>query len=440
MPVRSQLKLLADLAALLLLCTAGTGCQTSSVCQTCRTGGCGSGTCGGTVVSANGQSKPTRSFFARRTTTQEPALASSAPCRSCSSATLLRPVPTSGEDASSWAPVQRVVNEAPPGDSGGISRAVTMYPPQANTGVQTARFGGDPSLPPIPDGPNLTGKVLTVAPPTRPSLLPAPKPVGVASAAATGYPDLPAPMITHPVEAPREFAKRALSAYIIEPPDVLAIEGTGKVGDPNQPITGPHLVRPDGTIGLGSYGSVFVAGMTLERAKEQLIQVVKLRQPKLDEKEIREHLKVDVAAFNSKFYYIITDGGGFGQQVIRVPITGNETVLDAMAQINGLPNVASKKRIWIARATPSDHLHPMILPVDWCGVTQRGSAATNYQLYPGDRVYVDSNKFIKIDSALAKFLAPIERLLGATLLGTSVYNSLKFGAASAGGFGAGAVR
>jgi polysaccharide biosynthesis/export protein len=288
---------------------------------------------------------------------------------------------------------------------------------------------------PISDGPKLDLNVAVAPPPARPSLLPAPRPVEPKG--GTGYPELPAPFITHPMEAPREFAKQALSAYIIEPPDVLAIEGTGKVGDPNQPITGPHLVRPDGTIGLGSYGSVFVAGMTLEGAKEQIVQVVLQRQ-KLEPKEIREHLKVDVAAFNSKFYYIITDGGGFGQQVIRVPYTGNETVLDAMAQIQGLPAVASKKRMWIARATPSDHTHPYILPVDWCGVSQRGSAATNYQLYPGDRLYVDSNQFIKLDSTLAKFLAPIERLLGVTLLTTSVINSIKSGSnTGASGLGTG---
>src|SRR5690606_27175277 len=31
-----------------------------------------------------------------------------------------------------------------------------------------------------------------------------------------------------------------------------------------QIITGEHLVRPDGTVSLGIYGQVFVAGMTLE--------------------------------------------------------------------------------------------------------------------------------------------------------------------------------
>src|SRR5206468_1024284 len=89
----------------------------------------------------------------------------------------------------------------------------------------------------------------------RREMLPRPKEIK-----REGLPDLPTPTVTHPPAAPREFAKRALSDYIIEPPDVLQIDISDKVGDPNFPVRGTHLVRPDGTIGLGPFGSVFVAG------------------------------------------------------------------------------------------------------------------------------------------------------------------------------------
>src|SRR5262249_3257532 len=125
----------------------------------------------------------------------------------------------------------------------------------------------------------------------------------------------------------------------------------------------------------------------------------------------------------------------YGEQVYRVSITGNETVLDALAQIQGLPPVASKKKVWIARATPHGD---QIFPVDWCGITKRGSADTNYQLFPGDRVYVDSDPKIQVDSFLAKFFSPIERILGVTLLGSSVVNSIKSGGTS--GSGSGVIR
>jgi polysaccharide export outer membrane protein len=147
--------------------------------------------------------------------------------------------------------------------------------------------------------------------------------------------------------------------------------------------------------------------------------------------QIKMELQVDVLAYNSKFYYVITDGGGFGEQVYPFPIRGNETVLDALSNINGLPPVSSKKNIWVARATVDCH-NPMILPVDWCSIVQRGCAATNYQLFPGDRVYVKADPLIRTDSFLAKFLSPVQRVLGTTLLGSSTVNSIKNGGTSGG--------
>jgi polysaccharide export outer membrane protein len=238
------------------------------------------------------------------------------------------------------------------------------------------------------------------------------------------YHPTPAPGVTlgPPVpHAPNEMRKMSLPTYTVAPPDILLIESTQ--GLPNQNIKGQHLVRPDGTINLGLYGSsVYVAGLTLDQIRALVADAI---QSRLDEKEVKvkvENVTVDVLAYNSKVYYIITDGGGFGAQVYRVPVTGNETVLDAIAQINGLPAVSSKK-IWVARRTLDGHNN--ILPVDWCAITQRGNVATNYQLFPGDRLYVQADRLIATDNWLAKFLAPIERVLGVTLLGSSTVNSIR---------------
>src|SRR5262249_12521943 len=89
-----------------------------------------------------------------------------------------------------------------------------------------------------------------------------------------------------------------------------------------QQVRGQHLIRPDGTISLGTYGSVYVAGLTLGQAKCVIEKY--LSQYILD-----PQIAVDVMAYNSKVYYVIFDGGGFGQQIFRLPVTGNETVLDA---------------------------------------------------------------------------------------------------------------
>jgi polysaccharide biosynthesis/export protein len=176
-----------------------------------------------------------------------------------------------------------------------------------------------------------------------------------------------------------------------------------------QEIRGEHIVGPDGTVRLGVYGSVRVSGMTLDEAKEAI-------ERHLSKYLSRPLISVDVIGYNSKVYYVVTDGGGNGEQVIRLPATGSETVLDALSYINGLPPVASKERIWVSRPGPPGS-PPQTLPVDWSAIVCGGETATNYQILPGDRVYVMAQPIITFDTALARFFAPIERTLGIALLG-----------------------
>jgi polysaccharide biosynthesis/export protein len=133
---------------------------------------------------------------------------------------------------------------------------------------------------------------------------------------------------------------------------------------------------------------------------------------------------VSVYAYNSKSYYVVTEGAGLGDRVARYPITGNETVLDAISQIQGLQQVSSKK-IWVARPAPSGESCDQILPVDWCAITQRGVVDSNYQLLPGDRVFVAEDKLVAIDTRLGKVIAPLERLFGVTALGNSTVRGFR---------------
>lgn len=185
-----------------------------------------------------------------------------------------------------------------------------------------------------------------------------------------------------------------------------------------QVIAGEHLVRPDGSVSLGIYGSVYVTGMTLDQIKIMLEQQLSRF---IEDPEV----SVDVLAYNSKSIYVITDGGGFGETVNKIPVTGNETVLDAISAIEGLSAVSSK-RIWVARPAPAGTDQAQIMDVHWKAITQEGITTTNYQLFPGDRVYIEADKLIHTDNFIAKVLAPAERLIGFTLLGTSVVRDLKF--------------
>ena len=208
----------------------------------------------------------------------------------------------------------------------------------------------------------------------------------------------------------REEAEKAitekLSMTLKQPEVTVTINSMAGL----QAVAGEHLVGPDGTITLGTYGSVHVVGMTLADAKAAI-------EAHLSEFLDKPEVSVDVFAYNSKAYYIITAGAGLGDQVVKFPITGNETVLDALSNVQGMSEVSSK-RIWVARPS-SDPTQVQVLPVDWDAIAARGSHATNYQLMPGDRLFIAEDNLVAMDTQLAKLLAPAERILGFSLLGVN---------------------
>jgi polysaccharide export outer membrane protein len=268
----------------------------------------------------------------------------------------------------------------------------------------------------------------------------------------------PAPItVPPPGTVPVELNKVILPPYVVEAPDNLLIEVVTRgpvpvvdaLGNPRtdpkdptktltqdgtmrlpvQPVSGPFQVRPDGSVNLGFWGSVTLSGLSLDQASEairrHLLQSKVLTDLGLDKHPENLVVIVDVLAYNSKRYYVITDGGGYGEQVFPFPITGSETVLDALSNIYGLPSVASRRNIWVARRSPHTD-HPwQILPVDWVGITQHGVTVTNYQIMPGDRIYVKAQKIITFDTALSRAISPIERILGVTLLGANTVNQIK---------------
>lgn len=214
------------------------------------------------------------------------------------------------------------------------------------------------------------------------------------------------------IDQATEVLLKQLKKDLLDPSVTITLAQTAGT----QQISGDHLVAPDGTVNLGSYGQVYVAGRTLAQAKAAI------------EKHLEQYLEspqvtLDVLAYNSKVYYVILDGAGTGDRVIRLPITGGETVLDAMAQVGGLTQLSSQK-LWIARPAPDQLGYQQRLPVNWNEITQQGIQATNYQLLPNDRLYVAASKATALDTAVGKLTAPLERLSGVILLGTGAIRNL----------------
>jgi hypothetical protein len=210
-------------------------------------------------------------------------------------------------------------------------------------------------------------------------------------------------------EAKAAIEKRLLDMGLKRPvADVTLAQSKGL-----QQIRGEHLVRPDGTVGLGTYGKVYVTGLTIPQAKRKIDE-------HLTKYMFNPDVSVDILSYNSKVFYVITDGAGLGQQLHRVPITGNETVLDAMSNLGAISPTTSVRRIWIARpAPPNSPGGDQILRVDWVAVTKAARTETNYQLLPGDRLYLDAAPLVTFNNMFTRVITPFEQLFGVAILGVN---------------------
>jgi len=213
-----------------------------------------------------------------------------------------------------------------------------------------------------------------------------------------------------------EYARQVIANTLRTSSGIADVKASVSYADTSgrQVVAGEHLVRPDGQISLGIYGNLRVAGMTLD----QIADLVTMHLRKyLNDPDVR----VDVLGYNSKVFYVVTDGGGNGERVDRIPFTGNETVLDAVAQIQGLSDISSK-RVWVARPSPPGCAGSQVMMVDWRGITQDGQTATNYQVLPGDRIYIKADDLVALDNWLVRVTTPVERVFGGILLGAGTYN------------------
>ena len=82
-----------------------------------------------------------------------------------------------------------------------------------------------------------------------------------------------------------------------------------------------------------------------------------------------------------------------------------------------------------AEPTSSHNVPPSCEPnhapaFHWNGLTRYGMATTNYQLYPGDRIYIQADHLVAFDNFLGKLLAPAERVFGVTLLGSRAVDAV----------------
>ena len=242
------------------------------------------------------------------------------------------------------------------------------------------------------------------------------------------------------IQAPTESTKAPLDIYIIEIADTILIEATDF--DATVQLPGDQVVKPDGYISLGESGRLMVMNKTIDQvqaeAQMQIDQHVRreleieyeVKRRQRQEERDRERLKrqrsgekdtddddlelgtqdeeqqrlalgraindarlknkisARLVNWDSKRIYVLGEVNSPGSFVF----IGNETVLDAILEAGGLNNNADQHQIVITRPSGCDSCRE-VMHVCYDQVVQLGDTSTNYQLQPGDRVFVPTLGF-----------------------------------------------
>src|SRR5438874_29559 len=156
-----------------------------------------------------------------------------------------------------------------------------------------------------------------------------------------------------------------------------------------------QAVLPDGTIQLGRYGRLLVAGRTVEEieaaVKEHIQAQAKDAGP----------ITVRLVTRQSKIFYVLGEVNAPG----AFTFNGRETVLDALLAAGGLTDRASRQRVTLSRPTPPNGCR-VVLPICYSEIVQLGDTATNYQIQAGDRLYVPTKTLCEQLSPQEKPCAP----------------------------------
>lgn len=227
----------------------------------------------------------------------------------------------------------------------------------------------------------------------------------------------------------KELAHEPLPIYIVQIGDSILIEPV----DFNTALRlpGDQIVTPDGTVSLGEFGRLLVVNKTIEQIEMEAQQQIDLQaqqnirdafanerlnrsrdeadlvdefsterqSPRNDEDavllerrlaEAREanRISVKLVSWDSKKIYVLGEVNTPGSFQYK----GNENVLDGIIEAGGLTTRANHHEIIVARPTSCGSCK-MVMKVCYDQIVQLGDATTNYQLRPGDRIFVPSLTF-----------------------------------------------
>lgn len=237
---------------------------------------------------------------------------------------------------------------------------------------------------------------------------------------------------------PRELATAPLPVYIIEIGDTILIEPVKF--DATIRLPGDQIVKPDGFISLGEFGRIYAHGKTVEQVEEesqaQVNEHLRLDLDRAYQSERAERLRVErdsaeerdnldstdegdlplkskaddeelvllqrridaawlsnkisarLVNWDSKKIYVLGEVNSPGS----FAFTGNQTALDGIIEAGGMTSQANRHQIVVARPTTCDSCR-IVMKICYDQIVQLGDSSTNYQLQPGDRVFVPALTF-----------------------------------------------
>jgi len=258
--------------------------------------------------------------------------------------------------------------------------------------------------------------------------------------------------------------------YLIEPPDLLVVEVLEAL--PGRPISGQRLVRPDGTISLGFYGSVHLRGLTLEQAKVKIVEHLRILLPDHtlglledeDEDAVEnlppgaakasdlptlpvqvEPIPVEVARQPVRKKHerakpesphdrgivpkaiapqdtnrVFVDVSAYNSKYYyvggdvaapgRMPFLGKETVLDALNYAGGFLATSDQGDVRLIR--PARGGKPTkVYPIEFRAITEKGEKRQNLQVFPGDRIIVGRSATVQTTIYLDRMTGLFQSLI-----------------------------
>jgi polysaccharide export outer membrane protein len=181
--------------------------------------------------------------------------------------------------------------------------------------------------------------------------------------------------------------------YRVAAPDMLEITVR-----PEPAIRREALVRPDGFISFELIGDVQVEGRSVEEIREEITT-------RISRYVVRPDVTVSLQESRSRRIYVLGEVKREG----AYPLVGRVTAIDALAQSMGPQLLAATNRAMLVRFTGETR---EVYPIRFEDIIEKGDPRTNYELMPGDIVYIPPGISAQIGYAIQVIFFPLQQILG----------------------------